>query len=103
MHNDRGNLNGNKLRTYRLYKDNLVTKFNVKNVYSRQERRILSNFRCGSLPLGIETIRYTVPKKPPLHDRICQFCTANVSEDEMHFLLHCKFCTYIKFKLFLSY
>ena len=99
LHNDRGNLNGNKLRTYRLYKDNLATESYVKNVYSRQERRILSNFRCGSLPLAIETGRYTVPKTP-LHDRICQFCTANVLEDEMHFLLHCEFYTDIRFKLF---
>ena len=99
LHNDRGNLNGNKLRTYRLYKDNLVTESCVKNVYSRQERRcFLSNFGCGSLPQAIETGRYTVPKTP-LHDRICQFCTANVFEDEMHFLLHCEFYTDIRYKL----
>ena len=74
----------------------------MKNVYSRQERRILSNFRCGSLPLAIETGRYTV-SKTPLHDRTCQFCTVNVLEDEMHFLLHCEFYTDIRFKLFYHY
>ena len=49
----------------------------MKNVYSRQERGILSNFRCGSLPLAIETSRYTVPKTP-LHDRLNIVKTAQI-------------------------
>ena len=56
----------------------------VKNVFNRQHRRILSNFRSGCLPLAVETGRYTRPKIP-LNERKCIFCNNNSFEDEIHF------------------
>ena len=77
--NDTGQENGNKLRTYRLYKSNLMTDEYVKINLERSHRRILAKFRSGSLPLQIETGRYKKPKVP-LNNRICNLCTDNVIE-----------------------
>lgn len=82
--------NGNKLRTYRLYKTDLITEDYVKLRMERSHRRILAKYRSGSFPLQIETGRFTKPKVP-LNNRICKLCTDNVVEDEMHFLLCCDF------------
>ena len=80
--NDRGQENGNKLRTYRLYKSELLPY--VKINMDMTHRRILAKFRSGSLPLNIETGRYAKPKVPLL-DRTCKLCSNNCIEDEMHF------------------
>ena len=46
--NDDGHINGNKLRTYRLYKSDLQTETYVKLPLQRDHRRILAMFRCGN-------------------------------------------------------
>ena len=56
--------NGNKLRTYKLYKRNLQTEYYVKCNMRKDQRRILAKFRSCNLPLAIETGRYTRPKTP---------------------------------------
>ncbi|CAC5380374.1 unnamed protein product [Mytilus coruscus] len=56
---DKNSVYGNKLRTFRRFKNNCKTSLFVKTVKFRDHRRILSNFRCGSLPLAVETGRYT--------------------------------------------
>ena len=43
--------NGNKLRTYIVYKTDLITEHYVKLNMERSRRRILAKFRSGSLPL----------------------------------------------------
>ena len=90
VHNDRNCENGNKLRTFRQFKSYLQASSYVKSVKFRDYRRTLSNFRCGSLPLAIETGRYTKPVTP-LNERICQFCDGNTIETEQHFLMNCNF------------
>ena len=90
LYNDRNEQNGNKLRTYRKYKNCLTVSSYVKNVSNRQHRRVLSNFRSGCLPLAIETGRWTKPKTP-LNERKCNFCNQNAIENETHFLLDCNF------------
>ena len=45
--------NGNKLRTYRLYKSTFQAASYVKFNMSRDQRRILSKFRSCNLPLAI--------------------------------------------------
>ena len=82
--------NGNKLRTYRLYKNDFRTEYYVNLNMSRDQRRILSKFRACNLPLAIETGRYTRPKTP-VNDRLCKFCNCNAVEDETHFLVECAF------------
>ena len=93
--NDTGQENGNKLRTYRLYKSDLIAEDYVKSNMERSHRRIIAKFRSGSLPLQIETGRYKKPKVP-LNNRICNLCTDNVIEDEIHFLLCCDFYSDIR-------
>lgn len=67
--NDVSQENGNKLRTYRVYKTDLITEHYVKLNMERSHRRILAKFRSGSLPLQIEIGRYAKPKVP-LDNRI---------------------------------
>ena len=84
-----------KLRTYGLYKSNLIAKDYVKIKMERSHRRIIAKFRSGSLPLQIETGRYKKPKVP-LNYHICNLCNDNVIEDEIHFLLCCAFYSDIR-------
>ena len=98
---DSGRENGNKLRTYRIYKTGLFTEDYVKVGMNKNHRRVLSRFRSGCLPLHIETGRYAKPKVP-LNERICKFCTEGNVEDEMHFLLHCEFYSDIRRQLLLK-
>ena len=70
LYDDRGNVNGNKLRTYREYKENCQVEPYVKQIIPRSYRRIMALFRAGSLPLAIETGRYARPHIP-LNNRLC--------------------------------
>ena len=48
---------------------------------------MLAQFRCGILPLRIETGRYTGEQ---IQDRKCRLCDQSSVEDECHFVLHCQ-------------
>ena len=62
LFDDRRNVkNGNKLRTYRLYKNSVKTEQYIKVSMSRMERRTMALFRSGALPIAIETGRYSRP------------------------------------------
>ena len=50
---------------------------------NRSERSILAQFRCGVLPLQIETGRF-VGEKP--EERLCTFCDRRVPEDKHIFV-----------------
>jgi hypothetical protein len=76
-----------KLRTYRLYKTEFGCEEYVKLNLRKYERSLLSQFRCGILPLRVETGRYI---GEPVETRLCKFCNLNTVEDEKHFLLSCK-------------
>ena len=65
----------------------------------RGHRRILARFRSCSLPLAIETGRFTRPKTP-LNQRLCRFCKTSAIEDETHFLIACDFYNDIRYNLF---
>ena len=52
---------------------------------NRQHRSAIAQFRCGILPLKIETGRYM---NIPVEFRLCNFCD-NCTETEVHFLLYC--------------
>ena len=55
-------------------------------------------FRCGNLPLHIETGRYARPKLP-VEQRTFFHCI-DTSEDELHFLIDCPFYDDIRRNLF---
>ena len=87
LFDDRRNVkNGNKLRTYRLYKNSVKTEQYIKVSRSRMERRTMAHFRSGALPIAIETGRYSRPPTP-VDDRLCDLCDMVVVENEKHFLL----------------
>ena len=52
----------------------------------KYHRSLLAQFRCGILPIRIETGRY---RGEPVSDRLCTLCSQDNVEDEYHFLLHC--------------
>lgn len=75
-----------KLRTYISFKNNYCTEAYLKKIHNRNYRSCLAQFRCGILPLAIETGRF---QNIPLEYRLCIFCHDDVLEDEYHFLLSC--------------
>ena len=92
-------INGNKLRTYRLYKRSIGAEPYIRSILNRSERKTIAKFRSGSLPLNIETGRFTRPKTP-VENRVCTMCSSNSVEDETHFLVDCEFYSDLRFKLF---
>ena len=56
----------------------------------KNERSKFAQFRCGVLPLRIETGRF-VGVKP--EDRLCHLCNNNTQENETPFLLDCSLYT----------
>ena len=88
LYDDRNCVNGNKLRTYRTFKQSINPEAYVTSDIPRTHRRVLAQFRAGCLPIAIETGRYSRPTIP-LEERKCLFCTQDVIEDEKHFLIHC--------------
>ena len=75
---------GNKLRTYRLFKQNFnFEKYLLWGDY--QKRKILTKFRISAHDLEIERGRY---KGIKADQRFCELCHNDV-EDELHFLLIC--------------
>lgn len=99
LFNDRGKDNGNKLRTYRQYKSNCSVEPYVSKIIPRSYRRVMALFRAGSLPLAIETGRYTKPPIP-VEDRLCVYCSDNSVETEKHFLLNCCLYNDLRFDLY---
>ena len=80
--------NGNKLRTYRLYKNSVKTEQYIKVSRSTMERRTMALFRSGALPIAVETGRYARPPTP-VDDRLCDLRDMGVVKNEKHFLLDC--------------
>ncbi len=52
----------------------------------RYDKSLLSQFRCGILPIEIETGRY---KNLARKDRICTLCNTGEIENQVHFALYC--------------
>ena len=76
---------GNKLRTYRLFKNNLCLEkyLMLENCKSTNE---LTKFRISAHDLEIEKGRYY---NIPPDKRYCKLCKNDAVEDEIHFLLQC--------------
>ena len=67
--------------------------------YSQYVCDVLFRLRSCSLPLAVETGRYT-KQKTPLTDRLCKFCESSAIENEPRFLLECELYTDIMSTLF---
>ena len=75
-----------KLRLYKEIKRNFSTENYIKMNIPKYHRSILAQFRCGILPIRIETGRY---RGEAWDERLCIFCSSDEIEDECHFLLNC--------------
>ena len=72
---------GNKLRTYRLFKNSFETEIYCKIALSFSHRSAFAKFKCGVAPLRIETGRF---ENLRIEERICCLCS-DLIEDETHF------------------
>lgn len=100
LFNDHKCLNGNKLRTYRQYKNNISLETCITcNQIPRCHRRLVCQFRSGSLPIAVETVRYTKPPTP-LQNRICIYCNISEVENEQHVLIDCHSYSDLRYSLF---
>ena len=86
-----------KLRTYILYENEYLTEPYVECDVNRAHRSALAKFRCGILPLSVETGRFNAI---PLEFRLCVFCDNNVVEDEYHFFVSCNLYNDLRSSLF---
>lgn len=88
----------NKLRTYKMFKNDYGAESYVTSVISRSHRSALAKFRCGVAPLRIETGRY---ERLPPGERSCFNC-ANLIEDELHVLIRCPLYQDLREELFIK-
>jgi len=76
---------GNKLRTYKLLKNDYKTEHFCKIFLPRKHKSALAKFRIGVAPIKLETGRY---ENISVDRRICPICKTAV-ECEKHVLLSC--------------
>ncbi len=77
-----------KLRTYLTFKDNFEVEPYVKSFLNRKCRSYLAQYRCGILPIEIETGRWI---NKPLDSRVCLVCNTGCVESEEHIIFRCTF------------
>ena len=77
------------------FKTDVTTSNSLKLITNQKHRRAVAKLREGNHNLRIETGRHSTPKLPK-HLRICQYCSSNEVENEVHFLLSCKRCDTIR-------
>ena len=80
--------NSIKLRTYKFEHSLEEYLFYIPDT---RWMKALSILRMSSHMLEIERGRHVKPQKLPLEQRICQRCTANSIDDEIHFLITCSY------------
>ena len=80
------NRDGSKLRTYAKIKTESGFESYLMNIKTVRKRISLSRIRLSTHDLMIEKGRHSNLK---VNQRTCPFCTGNVLEDELHFLLVC--------------
>ena len=83
-------ISGNKLRTYRTFKESFGQEEYLGLVQNKAKRRTLTKLRLSDHKLHIETGRHvSLPNRLPASQRLCQFCCLGNVEDEAHFLMEC--------------
>ena len=79
---NRVGLGGNKLRTYKLFKETYdMEPYVYSQILQRPYRSALAKFRCGVAPLKIETGRYS---SLPVIERTCFHCETEVEDEIRH-------------------
>ena len=82
-----------KLRTFVKIHDTEFTQVLVRKNLSRKHRSLIAKFKCGVLPIALETGRYT---DVPEAKRTCKLCSDNAVETEEHFLTACSALSHIR-------
>lgn len=75
-----------KLRTYRLLRVGLEVGTQVKCVNGKQKRSLLTQLKCGILPIRLETGRYN---REAVNERVCLYCNTDAVETEDHLVFDC--------------
>ena len=78
---------GNKLRTYRIFKNSIYQEPYLSQVENRQIRQNISRLRMSAHNLKIESGRHSRPKIP-LQKRLCEACSDKI-DNEFHLLTEC--------------
>ena len=77
-----------KLNFYFMFKTEVSKSEYLELIKNMTHRKALAKLRSGNHNLRIESGRHCIPKIPE-NLRICQFCSSNQIENEIHFLLYC--------------
>ena len=93
-----GKKGSNKLRTYKLFKDNFQPKYYLTAVATVRYRIALTRIRVSCHRLAIETGRYQKPTSLPISQRLCTLC--NQVEDEIHLICVCKRNAHLRIDFF---
>ena len=88
----------NKLRTYRTFKNHNCTEPYVKVITTKRYRSAYAKFRCGVVPIKIETCRYGL-NRVPVDQPVCE---TNVVEDEFHVIMLCSVIDDIRVQFMVS-
>ena len=83
--------NSIKLRTYIKFKFEHSLEEYLFYIPDTRWMKALSRLRMSSHMVEIERGRHVKPQKLPLEQRICQRCTSNSVDDEIHFLITCSY------------
>lgn len=75
-----------KLRLYNDIKEEMKKEQFLQLDLTRGQRSVLSQLRCGILPIEIEIGRYS---NKPVEERLCNLCKNGEVEDECHVLFSC--------------
>ena len=77
-----------KLKFYSILKNETKYSEFIDHVKNPEHKRNAFKFRIGNHNLRIESERFTIPKTPK-DLRICDHCSLNSVENEMHVLFQC--------------
>ena len=77
-----------KVTFYSTFKTDVTSSNSLERITNQKHRRAVAKRRAGNHILRIETGRHSTPKLPE-HLRICQYCSSNEVENEVHSLLSC--------------
>ena len=77
-----------KLNFYSTFKANVSRSEYLDLIENEKHHQAVAKLRSSNHKLRIETDRYRLPKIPE-DLRICQLCSSNEVENEIHFLFEC--------------
>ena len=97
-----------KLRTLKEFKTDYKVEPYTEAYLTRFQRSLLSQYRCGILPLRVETGRFNLIRDNEtknlrhlnLEERLCQLCDRGSVEDEFHFTCVCPLYSTPRLKMF---